>query len=310
MVSVIIPVLNERTGLERLLQGLVRQRYRPLEIIVVDGGSTDGGPELVSSRASEALTAGVTIRLLKESDFGNQRSPANARNLGVTHSNGGFIIFLDGDFEVDDEDLVAEVAQGLRRYESVGVYIQPADSLWLEYHSWVDRYSRTNQGVAHTFCGYARNVFTRGLFDTSLGFGEDMEFHSRVNPTHGYINRTVGRHFVHTPAEWRKQMIWYGRTYPHFVKRAGKGAFFRLLIWCLPLWLLILGLGAEFVGYQVLGITLVGLFLLSCVASFASSHKKDRLRLAYVFLAKTYALLWLSVGLCQYLFGVGGTSRS
>ena len=47
-VSVIVPVLNERTRLEPCLDGLVAQGEEVTEIIVVDGGSDDGTRELVS----------------------------------------------------------------------------------------------------------------------------------------------------------------------------------------------------------------------------------------------------------------------
>jgi len=46
-VSVIVPVLNERTRLERCLDGLIAQGEEVAEIIIVDGGSDDGTQELV-----------------------------------------------------------------------------------------------------------------------------------------------------------------------------------------------------------------------------------------------------------------------
>jgi dolichol-phosphate mannosyltransferase len=50
-VSVIVPVLNEQSRLQPCLDGLRLQREEVVEILVVDGGSTDGTPELVKRAA-------------------------------------------------------------------------------------------------------------------------------------------------------------------------------------------------------------------------------------------------------------------
>ena len=46
--SVIVPTLNEAAGIEALLQALQPERQRGHEIVVVDGGSTDGTPQLAA----------------------------------------------------------------------------------------------------------------------------------------------------------------------------------------------------------------------------------------------------------------------
>jgi len=307
--TVIIPVLNEREGLSNLLKGLLKQLYRPLEVVIVDGGSTDGSLEVASGVVDAGLARGIRMTILKESDFGSRRSPANARNLGILHSSGNFVLFFDGDFVVSDENLVGKVVEGLKECESIGLYTEPADNLWLEYHAWVDRFSKERNGVVHTFCGYARRVFQRGLFDITLGFGEDMEFHRRVGVSHTYIDVHASRHFVHTFSEWRSQMRWYGRTYPLFARREGLGAVVRLAIWVLPFWVLVMGLVLGVLNQGLASSSLILVFLLLWASSLATSARKNRFRLVYVFLAKTYALFWLNVGLIQCLYGRRNASR-
>ena len=45
--SIIIPVLNNRVGLEKTLKSIVKQRFKNYEIIIIDGGSKDGTDKIV-----------------------------------------------------------------------------------------------------------------------------------------------------------------------------------------------------------------------------------------------------------------------
>ena len=52
-ISVIIPLYNKVREIERTLRSVLRQSVLPLEVIVVDDGSTDGSAEVVESLASQ-----------------------------------------------------------------------------------------------------------------------------------------------------------------------------------------------------------------------------------------------------------------
>ncbi len=57
ILSIIVPVLDEATGIESALTALAPYRARGCEVIVVDGGSRDGTPALASPLADRVLTA-------------------------------------------------------------------------------------------------------------------------------------------------------------------------------------------------------------------------------------------------------------
>ena len=67
-ISVIIPSLNQRKFLERALDSLSQQRYPLLEVIVVDGGSTDGTQEVLRERGD------VVSRWVSEPDEGQTQA--------------------------------------------------------------------------------------------------------------------------------------------------------------------------------------------------------------------------------------------
>lgn len=89
VVSVVIPCFNQGQFLSEALDSVISQSYRPLEVIVVDDGSTDDTPEI----ASEFVNRHSWIKYVRQSNQG----PAHARNRGIEASVGQWIQFLDAD---------------------------------------------------------------------------------------------------------------------------------------------------------------------------------------------------------------------
>jgi glycosyltransferase involved in cell wall biosynthesis len=86
LVSIVIPTFNRAATIVRAVESVLQQTYRPLELIVVDDGSTDG--------TSEVLKAyGNAIVYVRQDNAG----PAAARNRGIRESQGDMVAFLDSD---------------------------------------------------------------------------------------------------------------------------------------------------------------------------------------------------------------------
>lgn len=85
-VSIITPTFNCAPFLGRALDTAVCQTYTDYEIIVVDDGSTDGTPEVVSR-------FGDRLRYFYQPNEGL----SSARNLGLSQASGEFIAYLDAD---------------------------------------------------------------------------------------------------------------------------------------------------------------------------------------------------------------------
>lgn len=89
-ISVVMPCHNASAYVGEAVASVLAQRYRPIELIIVDDGSTDGSEHIV---ASLAATNPDTIRLLHQTNTG----PYAARNTGLAHASGNFVAFLDAD---------------------------------------------------------------------------------------------------------------------------------------------------------------------------------------------------------------------
>lgn len=89
-VSVIMPSFNSSRHIEEAIESVLGQTYKNLELLVVDGGSSDETIQIISKLASEDKR----LKLIKNI---NDRGPAHARQVGIDESMGEYIAFLDAD---------------------------------------------------------------------------------------------------------------------------------------------------------------------------------------------------------------------
>jgi len=89
-ISVIIPAYNTVTFVEKCLRSVLSQTFRNIEIILVDDCSTDGS-ENICARYAEAYDNIIYIRNKVNCGV------SFARNVGIRHTKGDFIAFLDSD---------------------------------------------------------------------------------------------------------------------------------------------------------------------------------------------------------------------
>lgn len=88
-VSVVIPLYNKGKYIERALSSVLAQTIQPYEIIVIDDGSTDDGPEKVLNFNNKKII------LIRQDNIG----PGAARNNGLCVAKGKYVAFLDADDE-------------------------------------------------------------------------------------------------------------------------------------------------------------------------------------------------------------------
>jgi len=86
LVSVILAVRNREGSVARAIASVLAQTYSPLELIVVDDGSTDGTRGVVER-------FGARVALLAQPHAGVY----TARNAGLRHARGELVAFIDSD---------------------------------------------------------------------------------------------------------------------------------------------------------------------------------------------------------------------
>ena len=94
LVSVIVPAYNRAPLVNQTLGSIARQTYRPIELVIVDDGSTDDTQDVIAARtASLTGDPGLAIQHLYQKNAG----ACVARNAGLRASHGEYVQFLDSD---------------------------------------------------------------------------------------------------------------------------------------------------------------------------------------------------------------------
>ena len=94
LISIIIPTLNEESGIEQVLRLIPYRDLEQVEVIVIDGGSSDGTPEIAKS-------LGVCVVPQKRPGY------SQAIIEGLSYAKGEILVFVDGDAVYDPREIPA-----------------------------------------------------------------------------------------------------------------------------------------------------------------------------------------------------------
>ncbi|MEW6530961.1 MAG: glycosyltransferase [Thermodesulfobacteriota bacterium] len=200
LVSVIIPTYNRAPVLERAINSVLAQSFRDYELIVVDDGSTD---------ATQAVIARCRGKL--SAIFQENRGVAAARNLGIRHSSGELVSFLDSDDEWLPEKLKRQIELFRHGDET---FVCHTDEIWLRDGKNVrPRAKHAKQGgrffdralelclISPSSVIISRALLDRvGWFDESLPAAEDYDMWLRLTafyPVHFVAEPLVIKHGGH-----------------------------------------------------------------------------------------------------------------
>jgi glycosyltransferase involved in cell wall biosynthesis len=111
MLSVVIPLYNKGPHIADTLNKVLAQTVAPLEVIVVDDGSTDHGPSVVKGYAAQG------VRLIQQANQG----VSAARNAGVAHARSSYVAFLDADDEWLPEHM-EQLTRLIQRYPDAALF--------------------------------------------------------------------------------------------------------------------------------------------------------------------------------------------
>lgn len=164
-ISIVMPSLNQGAFIEEAIRSVLLQSYPRLELIVVDGGSTDGSVRTIAAYG-DSLTAWVS-----EPDSG----PPHALNKGFRQATGDILGFLNADDYLLPNALARVAAEfGERTWADVvsghGYYATPASELGPPIFS--DPWN--GQRFVHGACVLVQQAtfFRRRAFERTAGFNE------------------------------------------------------------------------------------------------------------------------------------------
>ena len=190
LVSVIITCYNHGKFLAQAIESVLQQQYNPVEVIVVDDGSTDNTKQVAAKFPQ--------VKYIYQSNQGLSA----ARNTGVKVSSGEYLLFLDADdwllpgaletnTKIIQENVSAAFVSGghtqyLAAYNKMDPQTNPVEK---EHYL---RLLEKNYIAMHATVLYRTKVFEEFCFDTSLNACEDYDLYlsiARKYPIYHHQNK-------------------------------------------------------------------------------------------------------------------------
>ena len=180
-ISVVIPTLNRINTLQRALDSVINQTYKPAEIIVVDNGSSDGTLKFLREQYPKITT-------LKENKVG----VSSARNKGIKKSINQWIALLDSDDAWHPRKLEIQTSMldsALKEYNLIHT-----DEVWFRNNKHINQMKKHKKQGGYIFerclslCCispssvlFKKNILDKvGLFDESLPVCEDYDLWLKI----------------------------------------------------------------------------------------------------------------------------------
>lgn len=216
LISVVIPVYNEEETIGKCLETLSIQNYKPLEIIIVDDGSTDNTISIVKNYQQSI----ANCKLLYQKHLG----PGPARNFGSSKANGDILVFVDADMHFD-KNFIRDLTRPIIERKTIGTFsknelVSNKEHIWsicwninrnVPYGKMLpDNYPDT----APVFRAILKKEFDKvNGFDSSGEYTDDWSLSRKLKK---YSTMAKGAYYYHTnPAslyEVFKQSRWIGKN--------------------------------------------------------------------------------------------------
>ncbi len=168
--SIITINFNNKEGLRKTLDSVVCQTFTDYELIVIDGGSTDGGAALLEEYG-KYITFGVS-----EPDKGVY----NAQNKGVQHASGEYCIFMNSGDLFYSNDVLECVAKELKDGVDIAVgntyfYKNESENRYAYAPEYITLW-RVYIGINHQSAFIKRQLLLDNPYDETLKICADWKF--------------------------------------------------------------------------------------------------------------------------------------
>jgi len=184
--TVVIPVLNEVVSLPELLGDIHGQTLKPMQTVVGDCGSTDGSLVLLKGSYPQVVIT-----------HARHKSPACARNIGVSSVESEYIIFIDADIRLPENFCRGLLDSHIQTNSDITYpkFLSDGKSLmgavhvgyvrmWLRF--W--RIVKPEKGIGGVLC-INRHVFeSLGRFNEAMLKGEDVDLYTSASKAGYKIN--------------------------------------------------------------------------------------------------------------------------
>ena len=205
LISIVIPAFNQEKYLEKTVVSALASKYQSKEILIINDGSIDSS-EIIAKKLAESHPE---IRLINQVNSGVSR----ARNNGISHAKGKYILPLDGDDLISD-NYISEAIKILENQSQVKVvYCEGVKFDENGQKTWnLKPFSRN--ALARDNMIFVAGVYRKSDWEACGGYSEDMkmgredwEFWIKMLKNGGEVVKLpfVGFFYRMTPGSKRKK---------------------------------------------------------------------------------------------------------
>lgn len=215
-ISIIIPTLNEVDNICNLLNYLLKNTSKEniADVIVVDGGSTDGTGNIIKnylsgraqSRPNEDLS--TTLEETKIKLLDSEKSRAKQMNLGAKNATGSILYFLHAD-SIPPKSFDTDIINQIKNNNQAGCFIMTFNS----NHWWLKLAGQLTRLPFKSCRGGDQSLFiTKSLFNTIGGFNENFKIYEDndlISKLYAYKQFVVIQKWLITsPRHYNTNGIW------------------------------------------------------------------------------------------------------
>lgn len=217
LVSIIIPTKNSKRTISSCLESIKQQTYENIEIIIIDGMSSDNTTKLSSTYTKKIFSLNC--------------ERAKAKNFGITKSQGKFLFFIDSDMKLDKQ-VVEECVKKFQENEKLGGIIIPERSFgscfWVKVRDFERQFYAGTKVASARFFPIKLVSLVNG-FDEKIISYEESVLPQKIEKLGNKVDEMI-QSYIHHDEEgfsllkWLKKKHYYALTEQDYVKKYGKYA--------------------------------------------------------------------------------------
>lgn len=179
-VSIITISYNSEKTIEKTFKSVLSQSHRPLEYVLVDGGSKDRTINLIEKYIPLFKKKDIVVNFKSEKDKGI----SDAFNKGIERSTGDLIGIINSDDQLTD-DVLVKISKNINKDTDVVC----GDCLWIDEKNKLEYIRKSNMQLdqlkykmvlMHPTCFVKKSAYMKwGNFDTSLKYVMDKDLMAR-----------------------------------------------------------------------------------------------------------------------------------
>ena len=265
LVSVIITTRNEEKNIKNILDSILFQTYKNIEIIVVDNNSIDKTKKVVSSIIAKNSSPVIASKAKQSQIYFYNKGPERSaqRNFGAKKAHGEYVLFLDADMLLTQK-VISSCVNLAESYQVLDAVIIPEKSFgegfWAQCKA-LERSFYVGVDWMEAARFYRKEVFEKlGGYDVDQTGTEDFDLPQRLKAKYG--GKSIGRvkeYILHNEGRLSllgtmKKKYYYAKTLDKYNKIDSNKKLFTKQSGLLDRYILYFSKPQELISHPIVGI--------------------------------------------------------